>query len=85
MIKSKLDFYMLHPTFKNIDKKLFKDLGEKFEFDRSMIPFNSAPNTHIPNDQHLFANFLYGDMVSGKEGNKFKLMGRTNQLHYNAL
>jgi hypothetical protein len=74
-----------NPTFKNIDKKLFKDLGEKFEFDRSMIPFNSAPNTHIPNDQNLFANFLYGDMVSGKEGNKFKLMGRTNQLHYNAL
>lgn len=74
-----------NPTFKNIDKKLFKDLGEKFEFDRSMIPFNSAPNSHIPNDQNLFANFLYGDMVSGKEGNKFKLMGRTNQLHYNAL
>ena len=74
-----------NPTFKNIDKKLFNDLGEKFQFDRSMIPFNSAPNTHIPNDQNLFANFLYGDMVSGKEGNKFKLMGRTNQLHYNAL
>ena len=74
-----------NPTFKNIDKKLFKDLGEKFEFDRSMIPFNSAPNTHIPNDQSEFAYFLYGDMVSGKEGDKFKLMGRSGQLHYKVL
>ena len=74
-----------NPTHKNIDKKLFKDLGEKFELDRSMIPFNSAPSTLIPNNQGEFAYFLYGDMVSGKEGNKFKLMGRTNQLHYNAL
>tara|TARA_Y100000816_G_C26023600_1_gene535589 strand:+ start:41 stop:661 length:621 start_codon:yes stop_codon:yes gene_type:complete len=74
-----------NPTHKNIDKKLFKDLGEKFELDRSMIPFNSAPSTLIPNNQGEFAYFLYGDMVSGKEGNKFKLMGRSNQLHYNAL
>ena len=74
-----------NPTFKNIDKKLFEDLGEKFQFDRSMIPFNYAPNTHVPDDQGEFAYFLYGDMISGKEGNKFKLMGRSNQLHYRQL
>ena len=68
-------------TFGNINEKLFKDLGEKMEFDRSMIRFNSNANTKIPNDQDSFANYCYGDMVSAKEGDKFKLMSRTNQLY----
>ena len=74
-----------NPSFKNINDKLFKDLGEKFEFNRSMIPFNSNPSTTIPNDQGSFADFCYGDMISGKEGNEFKLMGQSKQLHYNSL
>ena len=72
----------VHPSFKNMDKKLFKDLGENFEFNRSMIQFNSAPNTTIPNDQGEFSEYLYGSMLSGKEGSKFKLMCKSNQLHY---
>lgn len=74
-----------NPTFKNINDKLFKDLGENFEFNRSMIPFNSNPSTTIPNDQASFANFCYGDMLSAKEGDKFKLLSKTNQLHYYTL
>lgn len=68
-------------TFGNINEKLFKDLGEKIEFDRSMIPFNSNPDTKIPNDQNSFANYCYGSMLSAKEGDQFKLMSRTNQLY----
>ena len=58
---------------KNIDKKLFHDLGDKIAFDRSMIPFNGTANTQVPNDQKAFKEYLYGDMISGKEGNPFAL------------
>lgn len=52
-----------------IDERLFRDLGDSFNFDRSMIHFNATPNTQIPNDQKSFAEFCYGDMISCKEGN----------------
>ena len=53
---------------KGIDERLFKDLGDSFNFDRSMIHFNATANTQIPNDQKSFAEFCYGDMISCKEG-----------------
>lgn len=53
----------------NIDQRLFRDLGDAFEFDQSMRTFYATPNTKIPNDQTAFADFLYGDMISCKEGN----------------
>ena len=52
-----------------IDERLFQDLGDNFLFNRSMIQFNSNPNTQIPNDQKSFAEYCYGDMISCKEGN----------------
>ena len=55
---------------KGIDERLFKDLGDSFQFDRSMIQFNATANTTIPNDQKSFAEFCYGDMISCKEGNE---------------
>jgi len=67
---------------KNIDKKLFHDLGDKIAFDRSMLPFNATPNTQIPNDQKSFQEYLYGDMISGKEGNPTALE-RNNGGAYN--
>jgi hypothetical protein len=54
-----------------IKKKLFADLGDKYEFDNSMISFYTNPNTTIPNDQAGFAKFCYGSMISCKEGNEF--------------
>lgn len=51
-----------------INDKLFKDLGDKFEFDMSMHQWYATPNTTIPNDQKTFAEFCYGDMISCKEG-----------------
>jgi len=52
----------------DIDNKLFKDLGDSFEFEQSMRNFYVTPNTKIPNDQASFAEFCYGDMISCKEG-----------------
>jgi hypothetical protein len=52
-------------------KKLFADLGDKYEFDDSMRNFYTNPSTTIPNDQKAFAEFCYGSMISCKEGNEF--------------
>jgi hypothetical protein len=60
-----------NPDQPDIADKLFKDLGEQFVFEQSLRPFNSNPNTTIPNDQAAFAEFCYGSMISCKEGNKF--------------
>lgn len=58
-------------TNTDIDKRLFKDLGDNYMFEDSMHRFYSNPNTMVPNDQEGFAKFCYGEMVSAKEGNKF--------------
>ena len=55
----------------NIDERLFKDLGDSFNFDRSMRTWYATANTQIPNAQKAFAEWCYGDMVSCKEGNEF--------------
>ena len=52
-------------------KKLFADLGDKYEFDDSMRSFYTNPSTTIPNDQKAFAEFCYGSMISCKEANEF--------------
>lgn len=72
-------------TLENINDKLFKDLGESFEFDRSMRQFYSTASNTIPNDQKSFADFCYGDMVSGKEGNPSALTKRSIHLHQSHL
>ena len=51
------------------DPRLFQDLGDSIAFNQSMRNFYSTPSTTIPNDQTKFANFLYGNMPSCKEGN----------------
>lgn len=61
----------LHSDFPDIDKKLFRDLGEQENFENSMRPFYSMPNTRLPNDQKSFTDFCYGDMKSAKEQNEF--------------
>ena len=61
----------LNPGIKNTNKQLFGDLGEQFEFDQSQWSFYSMPNTKIPNDQGAFANYLYGDMPSCRDGDAF--------------
>jgi hypothetical protein len=53
---------------KNLDPRLFKDLGDDLYFEQSMRQFYSTPNTTIPNNQKEFAEFCYGGMLSSKEG-----------------
>lgn len=55
-----------NPTIENSSHQLFGGLYEKFELDQSNRAFFSTANTKIPNDQGSFADFLYGDMPSGK-------------------
>ncbi len=57
----------LYPGIKNTDKQLYGDLGSNFKFDNEMMRnFYSTANTRVCNDQGAFAQFLYGDMPSGK-------------------
>lgn len=57
---------------KNIDPKLFLDLGDSIGFDQSMRNFHTMPNTKVCNDQRAFAEYCYGNMPSCKEGNEFQ-------------
>ena len=57
-----------HEDFPDMDKRLFGTLGENFDFDTSMRQFSSTANTRIVNDQGAFAQFLYGNMPSCKDG-----------------
>ena len=57
-----------------IKDKLFTDLGDAFVFNRSMIQYNATANTQVPNDQKAFQEYLYGNMISGKEGNPIALV-----------
>jgi|UniRef100_A0A6C0JCX4 hypothetical protein len=59
----------LNPDNKDIDKRLFKSIGDEFEFDSSMRNFYSTPNTTVPNNQTDFAKFCYGNLKSRKEEN----------------
>lgn len=71
----------LNPNIKNTNKQLFGDLGEKFEFDQSMWNYYTTPNTKIPNDQGAFANWLYGDMPSARDGDAQALL--QDNIRYN--
>ncbi len=53
----------------DIVKKLYNDVSTNLELEQSMRQFYSTSNTTIPNDQAGFAEFCYGTMISGKEGN----------------
>ena len=61
----------INPSNPDIDKRLFKDLGDQYVFEQSLRPFHSNPSTTIPNDQEAFSEFCYGSMISCKEGNDF--------------
>lgn len=53
---------------KNLDPRLFKDLGDSIDFEHSMRQYYTTANTTVPNDQKAFAEFCYGTMTSCKEG-----------------
>jgi len=62
----------LNPGIKNTNKQLFGDLWQNYEFENSaMRPFFSTANTKVTQDQGAFAQYLYGNMPSCKEGDAF--------------
>lgn len=64
----------------NIDKHMFGSLGENYDFDLSLRSFNSTPNTRVANDQGAFAQYLYGNMPSCKDGDVLQCSAN-NQRH----
>lgn len=58
----------LNPGIKNTNKQLFSTLTDNFYLDQSNRNFFSTANTKIPNDQGAFADYLYGDMPSCRDG-----------------
>jgi len=50
------------------DPRLFLDLGDSISFEQSMQRFYTTANSRVANDQTAFANFLYGNMPSCKDG-----------------
>lgn len=66
-LKTKNMIKSLNPDIQNIDKRLFHDLGDQYEFDHSMRSFHSMPNTQVPNNQEAFAKFCYGNLPSRKD------------------
>ena len=63
-VKKSVQF--MNPEIKNTNKQLYGDLWEKFNLDQSNRSFYSTANTRVTNDQGAYAQFLYGNMPSGK-------------------
>lgn len=61
----------MHPEDPLLVDKMFQSKDDQLAFDQSMRQFYSMPNTQIPSDQKALTDFLYGGMVSCKEGNAF--------------
>ena len=57
---------MLYPGIINTNKQLYGDLADNYDLDNSMMQFYSMPNTRVCNDQGAYAEYLYGNMPSGK-------------------
>ena len=66
-IKKSVQF--MNPEIKNTNKQLYGDLWSNFELDQSNRVFYSMPNTRVENDQSSYGQYLYGNMISGKESN----------------
>ena len=62
-----------------LEDRLFRDLGDNYEFSSSMRNYFATPNTRIANDQNAFAQYCYGSMISCKEGN-LMACGRANPV-----
>jgi hypothetical protein len=60
------------------DERLFRGLDAELDFDTSMRSFYSTASTTVPNDQEAFAEFCYGGMLSGKEGDPMGLERSTS-------
>ena len=51
------------------NEDLYRDVNDIFGKNNSQRQFYTVPGNQIPNDQHSFANWLYGTPSTCKEGN----------------
>lgn len=58
----------------NSDPRLYCDLGDNMQFEQSMRQFYTTANTKTPNDQKAFAEWLYGNMPSCKDGDSIQCL-----------
>jgi hypothetical protein len=58
---------MLNPGIKNTNKQLYGDLKDNYDLDMSMMRFHTTSNSRVTNDQGAYAEYLYGNMYSGKD------------------
>jgi len=65
---------------KNVDSRLFQGLNNELDLEYSMRNFYTNPSTTIPNDQEGYSKFLYGGMISAKEGNPIALARQQPRL-----
>ena len=52
------------------NEDLYRDVNDIFGKNNSQRQFYTVPGNQIPNDQHSFANWLYGTPSTCKEGNR---------------
>jgi hypothetical protein len=67
---------MLNPSIINTNKQLYGDLKANYDLDKSMMRFYSTANTRVANDQGAYAEWLYGNMPSGKGSDAVSAMAR---------
>lgn len=64
----------------NLDPRIYKGIRNEMDLEYSMRNFYTTASTTIPNDQEGFSKFLYGDMISAKEGNPSALARQNPRL-----
>jgi hypothetical protein len=68
---------MLNPGIINTNKQIYGDLLDNYDLDNSMMRFYSTANTRVCNDQGAYAEYLYGNMPSGKSSGPDGIFART--------
>ena len=59
---------MLYPGIKNTNKQLYGDLYDNYQLDTDMMQrFYTTANSRVTNDQGAYGQWLYGNMLSGKD------------------
>ena len=62
-----------------VDPRLFLDLGDSVNFDKSMQRFYTTANSRVSNDQTAFAKYCYGEMPSCKDGDTIQCVKNNNR------
>jgi len=72
---------MLNPEIKNTNKQLYGNLKDNYDLDNSMSRFYTTANSRVANDQGAYAEYLYGNMSSGKESSPEGAMMRVKSSY----